>query len=339
MRNRKKLLTALALLAVFSTTMQAGSWRINSNDKRHPHFADINAAMSSDRVSEGDTLYLDPGCLLTSTQNVTKRVTIIGTGYFLEAAIYMPANIQGTLYLKAQGCKIEGTNITGTTYVSASNVTIERCCTKDIMPSGTALYAVIRQCFVNDAHVGPKNTKNAGWNYWTVENCIIHHNAAYGCISDLSNATIRNNYLREGYAKTNTINRCDHCMISNNIMFNTGSTGQNYYEPVNSILKNNVFSRSADTNYPDNVFLDGKAVEQDLFALEGTNDQRYTLKEDSPAKGAATDGGDCGPYGGLYPYIPSGYPFGMPRFDSSSVGTRAVDGQVRVSQQVTIQNQ
>jgi len=332
-------IVAVALLALTATTATARSWRINSDATKGADFADINAAMNSDEVQAGDTLYLDPGCQLTATQNVTKRVSIVGCGYYLNAAVYLPATIKGTLYLKAQGCKIEGANISGTTYVQASNVTIERCCTKDIIPSGTALYAVIRQCYVNDAHVGPKNTKNVNWNYWTVENCIILHNDTYGCISDLSYATIRNNYLREGNSNTNTINRCDNGIITNNIVLNTGNTGSNYYEPTNSIIKNNIFSRTADTNYPDNVFLGGKAVEQDIFTLEGTNDQRYTLKADSPARGVATDGGDCGPYGGATPYVVSGLPKGHPYYLQYGVSSHAENGKVNVNLKIQLQDE
>lgn len=80
--NKTFLTTALSAVLLFAGGQQAdaASWRINNNANRHAHFTDINAAMSSNDVVAGDTLYLDPGCLITSTQNVTKRVTVIGTG-------------------------------------------------------------------------------------------------------------------------------------------------------------------------------------------------------------------------------------------------------------------
>ena len=83
----------------------------------------------------------------------------------------------------------------------------------------------------------------------------------------------------------------------------------------------------------------GYTSEADIFTLTGQNDQRYQLKDDSPAKGAADDGGDCGPYGGRFPYVPSGYPLGMPRFETSAADTRPQSGQVSVTQTVTIQKQ
>ena len=72
---------AATFLVLAATTVQARSWRINNNANLKPDFTDINAAMSSESVAAGDTLYLDPGCNLVTTQNVTKQVTIIGCGY------------------------------------------------------------------------------------------------------------------------------------------------------------------------------------------------------------------------------------------------------------------
>ena len=71
-----------ALLFFAGGHSDAASWRINNNANRKAHFTDINAAMSSTDVVDGDTLYIDPGCNITGQQNVTKQVTIVGTGYW-----------------------------------------------------------------------------------------------------------------------------------------------------------------------------------------------------------------------------------------------------------------
>jgi len=71
----------LSLLSIQAAHVQARSWRVNSDETRKAHFTDINAAMASEEVVDGDTLYMDPGCTLTSNQTVTKQVTIVGCGY------------------------------------------------------------------------------------------------------------------------------------------------------------------------------------------------------------------------------------------------------------------
>lgn len=331
----------IALLFFAGGHSDAASWRINNNANRHAHFTDINAAMNSSEVQDGDTLYLDPGCLLTSTQNITKRVTIIGTGYFLGANTHQEASVSGSVYLKAASTKVEGLKMTGKVYMSANNVTVERCYLGGVGYSGTAQYATIRQCYVPNGQIGGKGNTDTATANWTIENCIIIRTDGYDPIINLYCPTIRNNYVRPNYSSASAaVAHVSGATIINNIFINTRFIGNaELYDASDCIVKNNIFHvASYKTTYPGNVIIDTN-TESAVFALTGTNEQRYTLKEDSPAKGAATDGGDCGPYGGIYPYVLSGYPLGMPRFDSSNVGTRAVDGQVRVSQQVTIQGQ
>ena len=340
-QQKYSVLLITALLFFSGGHSDAASWRINSNAKRNPHFIDINAAMSSDKVVEGDTLYLDPGCLITSTQNVTRQVTIIGTGYFLSSNAHQEASVSGSVYLKAASTKVEGLKMTGKVYMAANHVTVERCYLGGVSYSGTAQYATIRQCYVPNGQIGGKGNTDTATANWTIENCIIIRTDGYDPIINLYCPTIRNNYVRPNYSSASAaVAHVSGATIINNIFINTKFIGNaELYDVSDCIVKNNIFHvASYKTTYPDNVIIDTN-TESAVFALTGTNDQRYTLKEDSPAKGAATDGGDIGPTGGIYPYVPSGFPFGMPRFDSSSVGTRAVNGQVRVSQQVTIQGQ
>ena len=136
---------------------------------------------------------------------------------------------------------------------------------------------------------------------------------------------IRNNYVQTTYSQSVAVARVSGGTITNNILAYGSNVTTAFYE-VN------------DCSISANIIIGQKhESEAAVFALEGTNDQRYRLKEDSPARGAASDGGDCGPFGGMYPYVCSGYPLGMPRFESSTVPTRPQDGQLRVTQKVAIQ--
>ena len=71
----------------------------------------------------------------------------------------------------------------------------------------------------------------------------------------------------------------------------------------------------------------------------GSNDEKYQLAEESPAKGAANDGGDCGPFDGGYPYVLSGLPLAFPYYTQANVGSVARDGKVNVSFQIKMQNE
>ena len=334
----------VAVLAMIATTANAKSWRINSDETKNADFASINAAMSSSEVIAGDTLYLDPGCTLTGTQTVTKQVTIVGLGYFRDDSPHNFAIIKGALYLRNPLIKVEGVILEGKTYFEAQYVTLERCKTSDIGFGGsqyTAKYATIRQCYVTGQIMGAGETDVRTSN-WTIENCIIIYSNSYDPINRFYNPIIRNNYIKPSYSSAGSasVAYITGGMMINNICFNTNfldSGGP--YKMTDCVITNNVFhAASVKEAYPNNVFIDTNK-EETVFVLKGTNDQRYQLKADSPAKGAATDGGDCGPFGGLYPYVIGGKPAGYPYYTKAVIGTRAENGKINVSLNIKMQNE
>jgi hypothetical protein len=128
--------------------------------------------------------------------------------------------------------------------------------------------------------------------------------------------------------------------ITNNIFIQTAQKNKILYNVKFSQINNNLMScaEGTYTGSPDNVWLDGMA-ESDIFTLEGIDDQCYRLKDGSPAKGAAQDGGDCGSFDGLYPYVIGGMPYGHPYYTHISVGAKPVDGKVSVSLNIEMQDE
>ncbi len=320
-----------------ASTLYARSWRVNNDLTKRAHFADINAAMASSDVCEGDTLYLDPGCSLTGKQEVTKQVTILGTGYLFDQPIFSEAVVVGNIYLRAAGTKVEALKVTGTVYMSADDIVVERCCLKYVRHDKTAKSVTIRQCYLPNGNIEGAGSSSAATSNWRIENCIIIYKDGYDPVKNLYCPTVCNNYIspKSGSASLAYI---DGATVLNNIFINPYSINNaNLYYVTNSTVSHNIFHiASYATTYPDNIIIDSN-TEGTVFALEGTNEQRYRLKEDSPARGAAQDGGDCGPYGGLFPYVPSGYALGLPRFEHSSVPIRPEEGIVRISQKVVVQ--
>jgi len=338
----------LLLLSIQAAHVQAKSWRVNNDETKKAHFTDINAAMASEEVVDGDTLYMDPGCLLTSTQTISKSVTIIGCGYYTEQVAQAEATIRARINIKAARTKIEsmvltnGGNNSISIYISADHVTIERCLLNDFIRwDGQGRYFTLRQCMTTHCifGAGQSNMNSTGC---TIENCIIVATYTEPMIKDLQGAVIRNNYIRNAQKGTyyNLSNLSD-AIITNNIILHV--TNPNVLlTNISGQFTNNVLSCSESTysyvSPTDNRCL-GAANEADIVCMTESNDLNYQLKEDSPAKGFAMDGGDCGPYGGRYPYVPSGFPLGLPRVESSSVSKRSQDGQVSVTQTVSIQKQ
>lgn len=352
METNIKTLVAVALFALATTTATARSWRIHNDVTKGAHFTSINAAMSSQDVEAGDTLYLDPGCSLTSEQTVSKQVTIIGTSYFRTDMPHPVARITGKLKITAENTKVEGVIMTGTVYLCNNYITLERCKTETIYineawNSAAAQYATIRQCYVTNIMGGLNSYSQTDYRYKvgyaTIENCIIRCSNATP-VTGLFAPTIRNCYICYTGTSTGTylMTSMSDGFITNNILINK-NTKTNVISGVNGTenqITNNVFSCAEDTykTVPDNIFLNSND-ESLVFALEGTNDQNYRLKEGSPAIGVATDGGDCGPFAGLYPYVINGLPQGYPYYTKAAIGGRAKNDKVNVSLQIQLQDE
>ena len=330
----------VAVLAMIATTANAKSWRINSDATKKANFADINAAMSSSDVEAGDTLYLDPGCLFTATQTVSKRVTIVGPGYLRNSAPHQGATISGNLYLSAANAKIEGVTMTSMVYIRAQYVTIERCRVTRCIYNGydvNAQYATIRQCYIT-GYINGNGINNTRTAYWTIENNIIQYTSSAHIVSQLNNPTIRNNYISSNYNGYYPFEGIQGGMLTNNVIINKNTNNNVWTSMTDVVINHNVTSSAEKTAYPDNLYLDSND-ESVVFALEGTYDQKYQLKAESPAKGYATDGGDCGPSGGTYPYVISGLPAGYPYYTNAVIGTRAENGKINVSLNIKMQNE
>ena len=333
----------VAALTMTAMTATAKSWRINSDVTKKADFTSINAAMSSDDVIVGDTLYLDPGCLLTANQTVSKRVIIVGPGYLRSNAPHQTATISGSLYLDASNVKIEGVTFTADVFIRAQNITIERCrATANIRHAGNssynAQYATIRQCYLTRVYGYSKTSTVSA--YWTIENNIILYTSSGSSIFNLDNPTIKNNYITNSNNNYTVLSDIQGGMITNNIIIHKGGNNNIFGSVSEANINNNVLSCAGGTysTIGDNKYLDSND-ESLVFALEGTYDQQYQLKTDSPAKGYATDGGDCGPFGGTYPYVLSGLPAGYPYYTKANIATRAKDGKINVSLNIKMQNE
>ena len=331
--NKTFITLAAAMLMLCGGQSYATSWRINNDNTKGTQFADINAAMSSEEVVDGDTLYIDPGSTIASDQNVTKRVVIIGSGYNPYDRPYGSAVISGNLYLQAEGSKVMGMELNGAVYIAANNITVERCkCTNAIGRSGSSYTdATIRQCYISKgiSGDGKTSTKSASW---TIENNIIV-GVTYDnkCIYSLYNATISNNLLinpvsYNGYC----LRELATCTVKNNIIIHTTTADQTLSSLSECTLSHNIISQE----WGDNNLVATTVAE----VLTGDY-ERYTLVENSPAAGYGDDGNDCGIFGGSFPYVAGGLPLGHPYFTKAVIGSNVSDGVVNVSLQIKVQDE
>ncbi|GHT21224.1 hypothetical protein FACS189430_00910 [Bacteroidia bacterium] len=283
----------------FGLNFSAGAttWRVN-NAVPGADFATLDAALSG--ITAGDTLYLEGSqtAYTLAETGITKKVTIIGPGYFLTEnpntlERQSAATISSTVNIKpaAAGTVIEGvtfynSSLSSPIYIGADNVILRRCCIQESVSFSDGITGsthinntVITQCYITSAVGGSStDTNDQPYNALITKNIFL--NLSSSNLSYLYNATIEHNTIYNTYA---SINYLYGCVIQNNIMRTIGTT------TTGSSINNNVTFTSAD------------------FAT-GTSDGQYQLKADSPAKIAGTNGVECGAFGGVSPYVLSGLP-------------------------------
>ena len=343
----KAAVAAAVLTFVGAQTVSAKSWRVNNNSTKKANFVDINAAMASADVVAGDTLYLDPGSVLASAQTISKAVTVIGPGYFLQNGM-VAATINNTVNISAEGTKLNGVYVNGGVNIQANNITLERCkINKNVYSYKGPRYGLtVLQCFINNPNTA--NSIEGEFRNATIKNNIIISSYANGgrstAIYNVHDSEIANNYLavNKTFEKREVLYNVTNSQIYNNIIRNATSPNlifANSDAVNNNSIYNNVITAadSTYTNVTDIVYL-GSASMSSVFA-PGTSDAAYRLKEGSKAKGAGKDGADCGPYGGATPYVESGLPLYHPYIKKAVVAGKSVNGEVDVELNIKMQNE
>lgn len=339
--NTSKLILAAALLLGTTATISAKTWRLNPNPEAKADFTSIVDAMDDERVEEGDELILDPGQYSACTM-AKDNITITGPGYLLSSNTDWHegrhAEITGDLKLSKestiQGCKINGISTPSTG--DWSNCTINRC-----QIGGIQLYSkgnrVISNYITGNLHLYGSNS-------------IVNNNIILGAVVGNENSSAENNVVIYNnpyggdilYGFTNSV-------IKNNIVINTSkSTGDDkipykahtirFNADDNNTIVNNVLScpeKYADAVYTNNHFV-GATLENTF--IDNISGDRYLLRDDSVAKGKATDGGDCGAFGGATPYVLSGIPLNMPHIVEALIPSAPTDGKLEIKLKVATQN-
>lgn len=340
----KKYFTLFATVLLLCSAAQAKTWRINNDPAAKADFLSINDAMGSVEVLDGDVLYLDPGCRLSS-QTISKSVTIIGTGYNLtEAEEAMVAGIN----IKASNIKLTGVNISGAIGWSSSgygNITIERCKVQRISLNGSCNNVKIIGCYItesvngNNCSVVLRNSIVLGqvssFNNGIISNNTIIHDSGTGTgtnyypLYSIKNSTITNNIIINPTTYKSTTGE----VLSNRTISNTAVTDYN-------TICNNVLSTDADhawADFPTNKFIGAKV--EDIFVNEGNQEEKYQLKEGSAAIGYGSNGVDCGAFDGMYPYVLCGRPQFVPYIYDAQIPTTTEDGKLNITLKIKTQNE
>ena len=322
-------LTFIAVLLILcSHATYAKIWRVNNNNGIQADFTSLQAA--HDGASSGDTLHLEGSAASYGSLTCSKKLVIIGTGYFLNEnpntqAIALPALVSTiVLNIGSEGSQVMGLWIQGNNgiYVRCNDIVIKRNSFIDLAGGNREYYIgfVSIEYQSNNGSIPANNvivTQNFGVR-------VLSERASIGIL-------ISNNYIGfPGYAGDNTTSaalslhtgtvaliknnifrrgtvRCYNSSVTNNIMY------AGFFEGTGNLVANNLANNSqfGSTNgNKENVDM------TTVFVGQGSGisyDGAWKLKANSPAIGAgygstAQTPVDAGMYYGSLQYVLSGMP-------------------------------
>ena len=351
-----KNLTLIFLLAFSCSTFAQTIRRCNNN----PGVTGVNVYTTiqdaHDAAAAGDIIYVEPSVNAYGGLTATKRLTIIGNGYYNEANPNTPFEKLSSMvnYIifnnGSANSFMSGIHLQGNANIQDTQISITRCLVIGNCTFGRSSNTVsnqysrgnngmITKCIIVGAIIGQNNVDvNSQFGYnTTVSNCIFRG----GSIHNLTNSTINNNVFHRGGGSN--INNLIGCSFTNNILDARGySTPIEFVNGVlngnsrgNTISNNICLGQSATPSGNGNVS-NGDINTTFLIAnpwSSGTDDANFQLAAGSPAIGIGTGGTNAGAFGGANPYILSGlpaYPV-MTNFTTSGVGNTTTPLQVNVT--------
>lgn len=305
---KKNFIMLLACVFIMSNA-SAKIWRVN-NTGVPADFTTAQAAHDAAGVANGDTLHFEPSGTNYGNLSLTKRLIIIGNGYFLGSpATFSNPNLQANpasssivdLYVLSGG---SNSVIMGMTFANAylgystlvNNLMFRRNRVTNLLYfyNGGSTNVQVLQCYVDGAVAQTGNHNNV-----MLANNIILQGVGFDANDD---GTFQNNVLHAsglGYASTFT-----NFVLRSNIMVAgaiTLTTCTSEFNLGNSTQFGTSSGNQSNINMA-NVF-----VEYPTQA-SASNDGRFALKAGSPAIAAGFGSVDCGAYGNTPAYVKSGMP-------------------------------
>lgn len=368
-----KKLILLAAAATFAFAANAKVWRINYDENANADFKTLTAACASGKVADTDTLYCEAGNHYGSEDdNVISRkgMKVFGPGWGFEpnygnTATFADACFSSNVRISASNVLISGISCNSGFTTGGSilrNITIDRCKALNVWfeYKDTLNGVTVKNCYLEKIYMYSINREFK--NIYILNNIIVsrsryaYNQAVYfDTNKDIaSNINIKNNTIvyspyndGDWYPAPVTV---FNALIQDNIIISPSNPTKiiNFGTDRGNIIRKNVLSMdgseigNADVvaNFPDNYFVG--ATEAGTFTCTNSTygfEQYFQLKDNSPAKNAAYDGGDCGAFGGSTPYIICGRPQGIPYITDVEVPAQPKDNKLTVTFKVANQNE
>jgi len=298
-------------------------YRVNNNTGISANFNSITAAMTA--ANNGDTLLLEPSTTNYGSITITKKLVILGNGYFNDAAINGGMHTLNTgLQANQKSSSLSDVNFypgsehsvlmgctTNNVWVYASDITVKRC---------YMIYVYLNNYNPNTAVYSNRDSMNFSQNIISGSVAIYYFSATGGI--GITDVNFQNNIFYNGYPyygislpagvsgffqnnvwdiSQGTISMWGF-QVSNNIMIG------GYFTPNNCVYFNNIGTGTQFGNANSNQQNISTTSLFTNYAGTGQTETRYTLSPAGPGIAAGFNGVNVGPFGGPDPYRLSGIP-------------------------------
>jgi hypothetical protein len=328
----KQFILSIVAFLLISATASAKIWRLNNNNGGtiNPNIktdflqgVTLQQAHDSAKVLSGDTIHIEQSNTTYGNCIFTKRLTVIGVGYFLnqnpntqvQTSFSSPVGNLTINNPAAAGTHILGLQ-TGAISIGVSNVKIAYNNFLYVgIGSGTSTSTDNTQilsnyCSNGNSYFAIYSIAGAGLNTnISIYGNILLTSVSYNAISLNSTCSgiLKNNVL---YSYYNCIGSLYNFYVVNNMGYTTSGGGNTFY---NCVIEHNMGISAAMFQTPSGTGNTTNATNNTvqsfanmLFAGGTSPDGYYKLQPGSPAKNAGKSGVDMGAFAGDFPYSLSG---------------------------------
>lgn len=334
MKTRQLLFIITAFAAsLFTLHANAKIWRVNNQSNyngstkwgdnfggtaAYPVFAQIDQAVAFGIVNDGDTIHVEGSTITYAFSTITKRLVIIGSGYFLTDNPKTSNNVLETKIARivfsagSENSQLIGMDVVsaGNTfdrdvYINVNGITVKRCRIEGQIVFGFPLTDVfiIQNFFpntvINNAISGNGNTFFVPPTDIVFNNNICQKTFTWG--TPLANPTTLWPILQ---CNNNVFDGPDNLAMPN-LAFSTSEFKNNILMPTNAkvniaasagVAAYNIGTQSTQFGSDDNN-LAVPAITS-LFVTSTSTDGAYQIKAGSMANNNGSDGTDRGAFGG-----------------------------------------
>ena len=314
----KQFLFTLGAVSLFSFNTEAAILRVNNIAGVSVNYTNISAAVAA--AGNGDTIYLEPSATSYGSASISKKVTIIGNGYFMNTGFYtyntgLQADMQNstvgdlTFLAGSEFSTVMGCHIASNVYCRISNLNIKR----NYIAGAVYLGNYQNSVYVNLSNIDIRQNVIAG-------GISTNQSSTNGGTVGITNVNIQNNILTTYFYMYLNLPVGVSGFMMNNIIWTPYYNVETYNFQVNNNVmvggnysaNNNVFFNNASTN---TTFGNQNGNQQNISATSmflnyntGGADTSFMVNPSGPGAGAGFGGVDLGPYGGPDPYRKSGIP-------------------------------